>query len=108
MPVIGFPKGAGAKLAAYARETGVDALGLDETIDPDWAARALPENLPLQGNLDPLALLAGGAALESAVGRILSSFAGEAAHLQPRPRHHQGDADRPCRAAARAGAAVSS
>ena len=34
MPVIGFPKGAGAKLAAYARETGVDALGLDETIDP--------------------------------------------------------------------------
>ena len=38
MPMIGFPKGAGAKLAAYARETGVDALGLDETIDPVWAA----------------------------------------------------------------------
>ena len=36
--MIGFPKGAGAKLAAYARETGVDALGLDETIDPVWAA----------------------------------------------------------------------
>jgi uroporphyrinogen decarboxylase len=76
VPVIGFPKGAGAKLAAYARETGVDALGLDETIDPDWAVRNLPENLPLQGNLDPLALLAGGAALEKAVGRILSSFHG--------------------------------
>ena len=42
-PIIGFPKGAGAKLAAYARETGVDALGLDETIDPAWAARELPE-----------------------------------------------------------------
>ena len=39
VPIIGFPKGAGAKLDAYARETGVDALGLDETIDPDWAAR---------------------------------------------------------------------
>ncbi|HEV7659058.1 MAG TPA: uroporphyrinogen decarboxylase [Allosphingosinicella sp.] len=76
VPVIGFPKGAGAKLEAYARETGVDALGLDETIDPEWAARTLPENLPLQGNLDPLALLAGGAALESAVGRILSSLSG--------------------------------
>jgi uroporphyrinogen decarboxylase len=75
-PIIGFPKGAGAKLAGYARETGVDALGLDETIDPAWAARALPESLPLQGNLDPLALLAGGAALENAVGRVLSSFQG--------------------------------
>jgi uroporphyrinogen decarboxylase len=76
VPVIGFPKGAGAKLAAYARETGVDAVGLDETVDPAWAARALPEDLPLQGNLDPLALLAGGEALEKAVGRILSSLAG--------------------------------
>ncbi len=76
VPVIGFPKGAGARLDAYARETGIDALGLDETIDTDWAARTLPDNMPLQGNLDPLALLAGGAALESAVGRILSSLSG--------------------------------
>ena len=75
-PVIGFPKGAGAKLAAYAHETRVDALGLDETIDPAWAARELPDTLPLQGNLDPLALLAGGAALEYAVGRVLSSLQG--------------------------------
>jgi len=75
-PIIGFPKGAGAKLVDYARETGVGALGLDETIDPDWAARELPRNLPLQGNLDPLALLAGGGALEKAVGRILSSLQG--------------------------------
>ncbi|HTU09343.1 MAG TPA: uroporphyrinogen decarboxylase [Allosphingosinicella sp.] len=75
VPVIGFPKGAGAKLAAYARETGVDAVGLDETVDPDWAHDALPAGLPVQGNLDPLALLAGGEALETAVGRILSSLA---------------------------------
>ena len=39
VPVIGFPKGAGGKLAAYARETGVDAIGLDETVDPVWAAQ---------------------------------------------------------------------
>jgi uroporphyrinogen decarboxylase len=73
-PVIGFPKGAGGKLPAYARETGVDALGLDETVDPVWANANVPEAMPVQGNLDPLALIAGGAALESAVGRILSVF----------------------------------
>jgi uroporphyrinogen decarboxylase len=76
VPVIGFPKGAGGKLAAYARETQVDAIGLDETVDPAVAAADLPENLPVQGNLDPFALLAGGEALESAVGRILSMFRG--------------------------------
>src|SRR5690606_36849738 len=52
-PVIGFPKGSGEKLPAYARETQVDAIGIDETIDPVWAAGALPEGLPVQGNLDP-------------------------------------------------------
>jgi uroporphyrinogen decarboxylase len=74
VPVIGFPKGAGGKLGAYARETGVDALGLDETVDPLWAASELPANLPLQGNLDPLALVAGGKILESMVRRILDAF----------------------------------
>lgn len=74
VPVIGFPKGAGGKLAAYARETGVSAIGLDETVDPHWAARELPAGLPVQGNLDPLALIAGGAALESAVANIISAF----------------------------------
>jgi uroporphyrinogen decarboxylase len=76
VPVIGFPKGAGGKLPAYARETGVDAIGIDETVDPAWAAAMLPEGLPVQGNLDPLALIAGGEALESAVARILAAFEG--------------------------------
>ena len=75
VPVIGFPKGAGEKLPAYARETKVQALGLDETIDPLWAARALPAGLPVQGNLDPLLLIAGGAALETEALRILEAFA---------------------------------
>src|SRR5690606_24105357 len=74
VPVIGFPKGAGGKLLAYARETGIDALGLDETVDPAWAAKNLPEGLPVQGNLDPLLLLAGSDALEPAVLRILEAF----------------------------------
>ena len=75
IPVIGFPKGAGEKLPAYARETGVAALGLDETIDPLWAARTLPAGLPVQGNLDPLLLIAGGAELERQARRILDAFA---------------------------------
>jgi uroporphyrinogen decarboxylase len=75
VPVIGFPKGAGGRLRAYAGETGVDAVGLDETVDPVWAARELPEKLPLQGNLDPLALIAGGEVLEIAVKRVLDAFA---------------------------------
>ena len=75
VPVIGFPKGAGGKLGAYARETRVSAIGLDETVDPHWAVKELPEDLPVQGNLDPLALIANGAALDSAVQRILDAFA---------------------------------
>ena len=74
VPVIGFPRGAGGKLASYASETGVDAIGLDETTDPNWAHRELPVGMPVQGNLDPLALIAGGAPLKDAVARILEAF----------------------------------
>jgi uroporphyrinogen decarboxylase len=79
-PIIGFPKGAGGKLRAYAAETAVDAIGLDETVDPAWAARELPAGLPVQGNLDPLALVAGGDALKSAVHRILDAL-GDRPHI---------------------------
>jgi len=74
-PIIGFPKGSGEKLPAYARETGVDAVGIDETIDPLWAARELPEGLPVQGNLDPLLLLSGGDELDQQARRVLDAFA---------------------------------
>jgi len=76
IPVIGFPKGAGAKLADYAARTGVDAVGVDETVDPHWAHRTLPQDMPVQGNLDPLALIAGGRAVEEAVDMIRAAFAG--------------------------------
>jgi len=76
VPVIGFPKGAGEKLPAYARGTGADAIGVDETIDPEWAAANLPAGMPVQGNLDPLALIAGGATLDAAIDRVLAAFAG--------------------------------
>ena len=74
-PIIGFPKGAGGKLPDYAVGTGVDAIGVDETVDPVWANAVLPKGMPVQGNLDPLALIAGGKALENAVARILEAFA---------------------------------
>jgi uroporphyrinogen decarboxylase len=73
-PIIGFPKGIGEKLSVYARETGVDAIGIDETIDPVWADEILDRSLPVQGNLDPLALLAGGEGLGNAVNRIRAAF----------------------------------
>lgn len=75
VPVIGFPKGAGAKLVEYVAGVKPDAVGLDETIDPDWANRVLPAGLPVQGNLDPLVLMAGGAVLDQGVDRILAGFA---------------------------------
>ena len=75
-PVIGFPKGAGGKLGAYAREAGVDAIGIDETVDPAWADRELPAGMPVQGNLDPLAILAGGDSMRRSVSRILDAFGG--------------------------------
>lgn len=74
LPIIGFPKGAGAKLTAYANETGASAIGLDETVDPLWAHKNLPAELPLQGNLDPLALITGGEALEQSARHILQVF----------------------------------
>src|SRR5690606_4370254 len=75
LPIIGFPKGAGEKLPAYARETQASAIGVDETLDPVWVAKALPQSLPVQGNLDPLLLLAGGDMLVEQTWHILRCFA---------------------------------
>ena len=75
-PIIGFPKGAGGKLASYADQVGVDAIGIDETVDPVWANDVLPAAMPVQGNLDPLALIAGGDTLKNAVDNIRTAFSG--------------------------------
>lgn len=75
VPVIGFPRGAGSKLPDYVRATGVDAVALDETIDPAWAHGVLPPDLPVQGNLDPLLLEAGGDRLTQRARWILDCLA---------------------------------
>lgn len=72
-PIIGFPRNAGPLYEAYFAETGVDALCLDQTV-PLNDARALQKHGPVQGNLDPAVLVAGGAALDRAVGDILAAL----------------------------------
>jgi uroporphyrinogen decarboxylase len=73
VPIIGFPKGAGSLYERYRRGTGVTALGLDWTV-PMAQARALQAEGPVQGNLDPLRLVAGGIALSDGVDAILASL----------------------------------
>jgi uroporphyrinogen decarboxylase len=75
-PVIGFPRGAGAQLKAYVNETGVTALGVDTQTPAEFAFEAAPEGMALQGNLDPLALVVGGEALERAARDVLIAFRG--------------------------------
>ncbi|NGO49964.1 uroporphyrinogen decarboxylase [Allomesorhizobium camelthorni] len=73
VPIIGFPKGAGSLYGDYRRKTGVTALGLDWTV-PLTQARALQAQGAVQGNLDPLRLVAGGAALREGVDAILRAL----------------------------------
>jgi uroporphyrinogen decarboxylase len=72
-PVIGFPRGAGLLAERYARETGIDAIGCDTSMPVGWMQR-LQVHLPVQGNLDPLLLVAGGAALDARVAAILETL----------------------------------
>jgi uroporphyrinogen decarboxylase len=76
VPLIGFPRLAGPLLADYAARAGVDATAMDTGMDPRWAAQAVPAGMALQGNLDPLALVAGGAALEAEARGILAAMRG--------------------------------
>ncbi len=78
--LIGFPRLAGALIGEYAAVTGVDAVGMDTATDPAVAARMVPRTVALQGNLDPMALLAGGDALARETDGILAALRGRA-HL---------------------------
>jgi uroporphyrinogen decarboxylase len=73
--IIGFPRGGGSMVPRYVAETGVDAVSLDWTIDKTFAVEKIQSKVPVQGNLDPLALRAGGAALDRAVDAVMDAFA---------------------------------
>ncbi len=72
--IIGFPRGAGTSLVSYVEDVPFDAIGLDWMINRKFARDEIQSRRPVQGNLDPMALLAGGAALDREVDAVLASF----------------------------------
>ena len=74
-PVIGFPRGCGAMLAEYYRETGVTGVGLDTAAVPSVVNATLPEHVPVQGHLDPLLLIAGGERMDKRVRELREAYA---------------------------------
>jgi uroporphyrinogen decarboxylase len=77
VPIIGFPRGAGVHVPQYVDETGVDGIGCDSTMPlPELKERIADLGVVLQGNLDPLLLVAGGKAMEDRIRQILAATAG--------------------------------
>lgn len=75
-PIIGFPRGAAGMLKRYAEETGVDMIGLDYATPLEFAKKTLPGGLGVQGNLDPVRLVAGGRQMRVRTQEIIAAFAG--------------------------------
>ncbi len=76
IPMIGFPRLAGSMFADYASRTGMQGLAMDTHMDPRWAAAQVAPGQALQGNLDPLALIVGGIALETEARSLLGAMRG--------------------------------
>jgi uroporphyrinogen decarboxylase len=74
--IIGFPRGAGALLPGYVEATGVDAVSIDWTAEPSMIRERVQSRVAVQGNVDPLALIAGGDALDRSIDDVLANFAG--------------------------------
>jgi uroporphyrinogen decarboxylase len=74
IPIIGFPRGAGIRYLDFARDAGVDAVSIDTAIPADWAARELQPIMPVQGNMDPIALITGGDVMAREVALIRDSL----------------------------------
>ena len=76
VPIMGFPRGAGLNAIRYAHETGITAIAAGTQMPLDDFRATIPDNMPLQGNLDPLALRIGGSTLRRAVENVLRDAAG--------------------------------
>ena len=72
--IIGFPRGAGAMLPNYVERTRVDGVSIDWAAEPSLVRERVQNRVAVQGNLDPLALIAGGAALDRAVDDVLENY----------------------------------
>jgi len=77
IPIIGFPRGSGPSAIRYAAETGIDAIGCDTSLPVNWIRDTLQPLAPVQGNLDPVLLVAGGPALDARVRGILAALGGK-------------------------------
>ncbi len=75
LPFISFPKGIGEGLINYANEVAINCIAIDQNTDPLWANCALPSNIAIQGNLDPLCLVTGGQQMKDEISRIIDCFA---------------------------------
>ncbi|MBR0712117.1 uroporphyrinogen decarboxylase [Bradyrhizobium liaoningense] len=73
--IIGFPRGAAAQLPGYVEATGVNGVSIDWTAEPSFIRERVQSKVAVQGNLDPLVLITGGAALDRAVDNVLANFA---------------------------------
>ena len=76
IPIIGFPRGAGLNAIRYAHETDITAIAAGTQMPLDDFRDTIPENMPLQGNLDPLALRIGGQVLRRSVDDVLRQSSG--------------------------------
>ncbi len=76
VPVIGFPKGLGARLAGYRAATGVDCVAFDTSVDPAYARRHLQDGGCVQGNLDPLLTIIGGKAMRTSARALIAELRG--------------------------------
>jgi len=74
-PIIGFPRAAAGMLGRYAAETGVNMVGLDQAVPLALAGRLVPRETGVQGNLDPLRLVAGGDQMRRRADEIVAAFA---------------------------------
>ncbi|MCB1435925.1 MAG: uroporphyrinogen decarboxylase [Rhodobiaceae bacterium] len=78
VPIICFPRGAGEGYVRLVERIGPDGVSIDTAFSLARAKAALQDKVAVQGNLDPLALIAGGAVMEGAIDRILETLGGGA------------------------------
>ena len=101
VPMIVFARGAGSKHGHVAAETGAQAVGVEQSMELGAVLETVPAGCAVQGNLDPVSLLAGGEELAARVETVLRGVPDAAARLQSRAWHQAYDGPGPCGASDR-------
>jgi uroporphyrinogen decarboxylase len=74
LPVIAFPREAGAGYIGFAKATGADCVAIDNSVSAEWAAANVQTTGCVQGNLDPALMVEGGVRLVSETRRVVKAF----------------------------------